>query len=806
LRNAGIEPHPFGLDADGAVVAGLKNRLPLVADLDSDNLHVSPRDSPLRSAPPPRYFGVDRAQFPIPGPGDPPALAEAAAYGSFLAVMEDVAALGAGLFREPVTSDLIWHHVFPYEYNGNSAQPKYGEIPVPADILENLRADDFIVLWRFSLWLCSAIGQDVQIFPTVFARGGGEGLNSDPHADKEATIFDPSVQIQQSDGTFLPAEAPDGTSWQDCIDGKPAHQNSVLIPSVWGWNAWYWDRFAMELPEGGTSEQYQRYALNVYNGDATDPDQPARIDTYDGMVPLRKSLAVAAFGLGIGEFLAAWDTALREEGVQLSDYVPHLEFGAEMDEQWARLDVVTGSIAPLQSEQIQDLRGDPAFIASYREYGRFHAVLARSIHEAFPGIRFKASELSSWATIGQSAGRSLWLGEALTTGIDAEDYLMQQVIEIRRAGAGWVSTLGYERAEDWVSVARYAQFRFPSILFTLGSAAPAVSIVGFHWFHYWARTLGTGDWGYQNETEAWDYTVEPFLALVQGPCAAAGRPVTWGVGNVGFPSEFTPVVDASGNVHLEAYFANSQMVQAQTLVRLFLAFIGWGAQNALWFCHMSDKRPYSSGEFATMGLRYDSASTTSALPPASTDAWPKASWWALRRLSTLCSHAGSFSVRHNEGGLVMIRLSAGASGFKIPGSLRGRTWQYAWIFWLDGAGRTLPYVTADVSLEAPDGFVRVALVPQATAQGAAAVSGAAYADSTEPDWNDGDPGSMGRFGNCTQEWMPETVGQVRVRIYRNIDYNDPAAAALPAPSTLDNLGIVAWLTNSAQGSCRGNTA
>lgn len=598
LREAGIEPHPFGQDADGAVVADLNQRLKVGAVLDTDGLQAGPLELTHGTASRPRYFGVDRAQFPIPRLSDRPARDESTAYGSYLAVMEDVAALGASLFREPVTSDLIWHHVFPEQYNGRNAAP--GEIPEPADILENLRADDFSVLWRFNLWLCAAIANDVQIFPTVFARGGGEGLNSDPHTDKDATIYDPTVQIRQPDFSFEPAQAPDGTSWQDCIDGKPAHQNSVLIPSVWGWNKWYWNAVTMGVPDGGTSSQYQHYALNVYNPDATDPDEPARIDTYDGMAAVRKSLAVAAFGLGIGEFLAAWDAALRDEGAQLSDYVPHLEFGAENDEQWARLELVKESVTALSQRELDALNDDPVFRASYREYARFHAVLARSIHVASPGILFKASELSSWATIGQSAGRSLWLGLALTTGLDAEDSLMQQVIFVQRLGSAWVFMPGFERAEDWVSVARDAQFRFPSILFTLGTAAPAVSIVGFHWFHYWERSEGTGDWGYQNEAEAWDDTVEPFLALVQGACAAAGRPVTWGVGNVGFPSEYTDVVDATGHAHDTAYYANTQMVQAQTLVRLFLAFIGWGAQNALWFCHMSDKRPYSSGEFATM--------------------------------------------------------------------------------------------------------------------------------------------------------------------------------------------------------------
>jgi len=516
LRAQGVEPHPFGAEADDAMVAAILVR---------EGVNVGPlqdRPTSVRS----QWFGVDRAQFPIPMLDDPATATESAAYGTFFAVLGDVADLRAGMFREPVTSDLIWHHIFPEEFNGARAAP--GRIPMPADIVANLRGDDFGALWRFSLVLCAAIVYQVRIFPTVFARGGGEGLNSDPHSDKDVVIFDPTVQVLQPDGTYRSASAPDGTTWQDCIDGRPPHQNSALIPSVWGWDTWYYDPTEMVLVPTQTSVAYQRYCLNVYNPDIASTDEPARTDTYEGMVAVRKSLALQAFGLGIGDYLARWDSALRLQGLALADYVPHLELGAEMDEQWGQLGSLTSLEAPATPHDLNRLLLSAVYRASSREYARFHSMLARGIRAGYPAARIKASELSNWATIPQSSGRSAWLGRALTADLDAEEDLLRQAVEVRAAGWEWVS--GYERAEDLVDVASSCRLDFPAA--TDLAAHPLVNVVGFHWFHYWARPTGaTGDWGYQSESEAWDYTVEPFIAHVVNACAVAGRPVGWGVGN-----------------------------------------------------------------------------------------------------------------------------------------------------------------------------------------------------------------------------------------------------------------------------------
>lgn len=182
LRAAGITPHPWGEEADEQVAAWLAK--------------AAAEPNLVRS----RWFGTDRAQFAwdrTPGSAGAESIED---YGSFFDVLIDTAALGGSCFREGVTSDLIWHHVFPDEENGDGSLSKPGMIPRPADILANLRDQDFTSLSRFAIVLFAAIVTNTRIFPTVFARGGGEGLNSDPHANKNVLIFDPSVQVPDGAG------------------------------------------------------------------------------------------------------------------------------------------------------------------------------------------------------------------------------------------------------------------------------------------------------------------------------------------------------------------------------------------------------------------------------------------------------------------------------------------------------------------------------------------------------------------------------------------------------------------------------
>lgn len=539
---------------------------------------------------------------------------------------------------------------------------------------------------------------------------------------------------------------------------------------------------------------FQRYVLNIHNAmdELTNRDVPARTDTYAGACAMRKSLALAAFGTAVGEVMQIWENGLAAEGLALADYVPHLEFGAENDEDWAQFGE-WDSHGALTELQLAQLEGDPHFRASWREYARFHGTLARAIIAQWPAARFKSSESASWATILQSKARSDWMGIALTEGLDAETDLMRRVLLVRSAGSGWVSTPGFEAAEDWVGVEEEGGFEFPT---ATAGFAQLVHVIGLHWFHYWQGAGDdpedpnfSGDLGYQNESEMIANTLDPLLELVVARCEAAGRPVTWGIGNVGFPSGATTT--GHGLAHVCIYDPPGQMQEAQSLVRQLLTIWAYGADHVMWFNHMCDRGPDGGGQFGTMGLRNDEATAT--VGPAAVEGWAKSAWWALQCLIQLTMPATSREVHHDDNGLIAVRLRARGGGFKHP-RRPGMTWEYAHVFWLDGGSPEVQYESASVVLEAPDGFDRVALVPRETGPGVGRVGG--YAASTEPEWDEDDP-SSGHYGNCTQEW---TWDGDSVAIEISKTFGGYPLAGTRAPGALNwvspNWGIVAWLTNT----------
>jgi hypothetical protein len=151
--------------------------------------------------------------------------------------------------------------------------------------------------------------------------------------------------------------------------------------------------------------------------------------------------------------------------------------------------------------------------------------------------------------------------------------------------------------------------------------------------------------------------------------------------------------------------------------------------------------------------------------------------------------------------VVIIRLKAGASGFSLPAEADGSglTWKYAFVFWLDGAGRDLPYETVTLAVATPDGsFERLPLVPGPTAANPSAPTTTAYAESTTPQWDDANPGHPTHFGHCTQEWgFTSDYTAVRVKVFKTMQYPEFNPQHTDRPARLENLGIVAWLTNGS---------
>jgi len=179
------------------------------------------------------WFGVDRARFSwdaVSFPTDPfnggadfpddqvPASAADSGdqYGYFDHVLRDIADLRGTYFREGLSLDLTWNYL-------RLDQP----IPEPAQIEADIRADNFPVLHRFWLSVIAAAFSGTKLTPTVFVRGGGEGLNPDTHGVGEL-VEDPATGFTSA------------ARYGPVIAGRGRHHASAVIPSAAGWDRWYW--------------------------------------------------------------------------------------------------------------------------------------------------------------------------------------------------------------------------------------------------------------------------------------------------------------------------------------------------------------------------------------------------------------------------------------------------------------------------------------------------------------------------------------------------------------------------------------
>lgn len=172
--------HPWGDAGDDAFIEALSAHFGAEASFRSAD--PSPDDSTLRCS----WFGVDRARFswdqvrftpdpfnggdPFPEPDlqIPRSSADSGdEYGYFDQVLRDIAHLRGTYFREGLSLDLTWNYLF-------LDQP----VPQPAEMEARIRADNFAVLHRF--WVAALIAAltGTKLTPTVFIRGGGEGLGT----------------------------------------------------------------------------------------------------------------------------------------------------------------------------------------------------------------------------------------------------------------------------------------------------------------------------------------------------------------------------------------------------------------------------------------------------------------------------------------------------------------------------------------------------------------------------------------------------------------------------------------------------
>ncbi len=791
-----------------------------------------------------RWLGVDRAKMPGLRGDDAPA------YGSFIGCLSDLDALGAGWFREGQHGDLLWRQIFGGQ-----------QIPAPAAMLEALTKDDFAAFADFNKRLSRAVTDHVRLLPMVFQAGSGTGVNSWTSEGSDF-LCDPS--------TCGPCPVPPGSNdpaaaacramiytYDDVKAGKPSHQPDVLIPAMWGWDPWYWDD--ADWPAHGieTEVNYQKFALNVYN--------PSTESLYMRLAASRKAMGIAAFGEAVGMLLSDWAKKLRRQGLDLADYVPFLELGAEWDSSWTQ---GGGTLADLD-------------LVSAREYARYVGVLATSIQAHWSGARFKAAELGSTGLVNQIDESTAWLGAALSLGLPAEATAYNLCISLRAAlselvpvSAEWrlawelavieptlglielmrllansetilhfllyalakfkatglsivLNVLVQSAALDPVSAARITAD--PGLLFLLWAqdaarldfppedkailASDLVHAVGFHWFLWTSNSSSglDGDNQYRNETYLQHRVVAALRTNIIEPCRVSlGRGLLWGAGNVGFPSASTA---EHANPHATPTY------QAAMLSRLLLACVGLGADHALWYSHMADLD--SGGLFAKMGLRYDEGDAASFR--ASTDAFPKPSWFGFKRLTRLLAVTAEVEILVNGGespdGVVLLRLTASAAGYD-PGAIggysaSGQTYSHAFIPCVDvrverstafgdlsptltntsvaWARFTLGLVGSSGKSRAPP-FARLALAPAPTSPAGteqfagldeARGGSMSYAASAAlPDWRDEDESLLSGFGHTTQAVV---VGS------RSLDI------CVDASDGRSNPGLVAYFTNGRRG-------
>lgn len=627
-----------------------------------------------------RWIGVDRAKAPDLGAKD------STEHGSFLHLFNDLDELGAGWFREGQHGDLLWRHCFGGQ-----------QIPRPDAIVAALTQDHFAAFADFNHRLARAVKANVRMLPMVFQAGSGTGVNS--WGPEEGHILcDPSscgpcpVPADATSPEAVECRAMPYT-YGDVSDGKPPHQLEVLIPALWGWDAWYTDDSDWPAEHVGTAQlTYQQFALNVYN--------PSSEKGYMLLAASRKALAVAAFGEAVGMLLAEWATTLAGQGLDLLDYVPFLEFGAEWDASWEDGE-------PGLSREDMD---------SAREYARFVGILAVSIRAHWPRARFKASELASKSLVTRWPEAAQWLGQALSAGLPAEAKVYNLCTALRTVLAEpvpvWAEALLAThvaaiaptlslanlvrlllRSPTMLHFLVYAQLQFGGLALTVvladlvavggltlseaesiaanhdvlyllwaqhnsGTTFPPtgaevrsdqlIHCVGLHWF------LWTDD-SYRNETYLQHTVVASIQQHILDPCRVAlGSEISWAAGNVGFPSQ-----SSSESVNANA----TQTYQASMLARLLLTGVGLGADHLLWYSHMADLE--HGGMFANMGLRNDHLSPSFT---ALKNAFPKASWFAFQRLVRLLAATSKVEVLVNgdggdPNGVVLLRLTASGAGY-----------------------------------------------------------------------------------------------------------------------------------------------
>ncbi len=717
LRAQGVVPHGFGEAGDAAMVEELLGAIPSSSRDDESGIGSAaafdPGLGPATAAPeeslaPDYRLGVAEANCPSArncGTEDAPDRcddAQAAIMGSYVQVVRDVAEMGAGRLRRVKKCDLYWGSLFPLpgEEGSTSSFQDGEEVPPPGELAAALRADVYTRLAHVTAFLLACKLAGVRVSLTPFNAGGGADWTVETSEVRE---------LQGASGS---------RDWAGVVDGRPSHAKRLWLVCSRGWNEWYYNH-------GGGSKNataYEQYAIStwpVFAGSQTSAATPDA--AFRRECARRKMLGVAAYCDTIGEWMARVHAALltadsaTPEG--LHAVVDFVELGNELE-------------VAFENDQGSAASADAALAC-----GSYMAVLAATLRQHVPGMKFRAAEVA-WGhqdaalhavpndlSANDSASsdqcehvdnytdKFLWLRSVPGSGLEAT---LDAWANLQRAALGdWtvlelLNVAGLADALAWLAACREAGFQWPPLpassrdLLALDHA-DLIHEAGFHWHpvHNISR-YGAEAVPLYLDQRALVERVDYFRELVVNPLVFDGFRLGISVGEVDFQADYQDR-DANGDGSSDApgapiYEGTSEYLQGAMLVRLLATLVASGVSHVHWFCHMLPpvKRVanhefnawYSS--FHQCGLRnesYDAGEYNYGLF-ATLGAYRRPAWYSYRRLAWLLSIADpARTVLYQSRGVTVIGfrlrggVSTGPEGERLASGFEPLRW--AWLAWQD---------------------------------------------------------------------------------------------------------------------------
>ncbi|MFZ5479296.1 MAG: hypothetical protein ACOZNI_21200 [Myxococcota bacterium] len=678
-----------------------------------------------------RFLGINKGRYPHRDEDN------VDTFGRALEILADVARAGGGIIRQVENCDLLWSEIYPDDV-----------IPSPKTIESRLTSGDFEDLASFTLLLLGCAVLDVQIVPTLFMLGGGSDANDDPTKAFEGVE--------------------NATAITDALQSaSPNHEVKAAVPTIKGWSSFYWDPDEVGVEPEKISERrdkeaqklYQQFALNVY----ADGQTEYFMGEYNKSCARRKSLALAAFGAGIGTYFAELEKVLAILGLDFTDVIPYIECGNEMEVCWLTKEPDDGTPSSAMDASCTTepdacsglFYADDDLYYGARELATFHAMLAGPVRLACPSARFRAAGLASATSEEEWCRRKEWMYFAMGTGLSEVvsfwNGLGSDIDCLVDAGefdeyCFTVEEYDGDRSEPqkgvnywWLKSCFEADYYWPPLDSSLSfSAKKLVHQVGFHWYHSWDDGLDDSQ-GYLPQADLLAHCDDFVEEVVERLTREFGLTLTWDVSEVGFHAEKPPEevmvasraeVDAGGDPTARWNTHATPEMQAGMLFRYVVSILSRGPEMLLWHTFMSRiaERGLASGTeiegwtiFAAMGVRVDAIDTENNNFDRERHAFRRPSWYAFRRLVWLLQETSTISVLVNDGNAMLLRLRA-ADAFR---SSIHDSYRYAYLAWVDqqaSEGTRLEF-TLDLSEDAS--YTRVATVPKV-----------AYPDTTSPDTDD----------------------------------------------------------------------